>query len=83
MKKYFKYLLVFIVAFLLNISFVNAAKWDYPEFIINPDDIKADTYVIGTHSFDRNTNSSYKGYLDVRVVMFASRTVEVILLMIW
>lgn len=43
---------------------------------LNPDNVPAGTYVIGTHAFDRNRSDIYDGTLTVKHIMLAAQTIE-------
>ena len=67
MKKLIKCLLL-IVAMLFTYT-VNAE-------VIDKDDVPNGTYVIGTHTFDRNKTDNYDGTLTVQHIMLAAKTIE-------
>ena len=43
--------------------------------MVNPDEIEPQTYVIGTHIFNRNTNAIYDGKLTTERIMVAAKTI--------
>lgn len=67
MKKLIKCLLLIIVMFFTYT--VNAE-------VIDNDDVPNGTYVIGTHTFDRNKTDNYDGTLTVQHIMLAAKTIE-------
>ncbi len=71
MNKNIKYLLLFLAFISLGAVKVYAKT-------VTSDEVGAQTYIIGTHMFTReqNTTSGYEGRLTTGLIMLASRTIE-------
>jgi len=61
---------MFVAVILFTGVYASGPAW------LNPDNIPAGTYVIGTHAFDRNSSEVYNGTLTIKHIMLAAKTIS-------